>query len=204
MTWCQSYGGYAVSFLTPDPRSISPRDIAVQLARQVRWNAATRVSYSIAQHSVHVTQIIRSISPSDYGAQLWAILHDAHEAYTGDMVSPFQEAVAYLMPKDWRNPITEIQDRLDRAIAERFGLPWNVVQEVKPLVRRADIIAGNTEAIQLLNTPPVGQWNKHLPPPDDVELLPVGAAQAEWLFSNQLMRCLEAYHGAQRGPELAA
>jgi hypothetical protein len=192
MTWCQTHSGGAVSFLVPKAEDISPQDIAIQISRLNRFCGATRLPYNVAQHSVHVVQIVRHITPTDYAAHLWAILHDAHEAFTGDVTTPFQQAIKLLLPTGWLDPIKVIQHRLDQAIAERFGISWDVVLEVRPIVQRADLIALATEKVQLMATEPA-PWIP-LPPPDNVELLPVGSANAEFLWRSELERCIAAYH----------
>jgi len=62
-------------------------DIAHHLAMINRFNGATSRPYSVAEHSLLVERIgaARGASP---GLRLALLMHDAHEAYVGDMISP--------------------------------------------------------------------------------------------------------------------
>lgn len=65
-------------------------DIAHSLARQCRFNGHTPQHYSIAEHCVHMArQLIRL----DKNLAYEALLHDAHEAYTGDVISPIKHKI---------------------------------------------------------------------------------------------------------------
>lgn len=57
-------------------------DISHHLALTVRYNGALPWNYSVAHHSLLVADIV----PEEL--KLAALLHDAPEAYTGDLVSP--------------------------------------------------------------------------------------------------------------------
>lgn len=59
---------------------INIHDIAVHLANECRYGGAVR--YSVAEHSILVSQLIKQSSVRVYG-----LLHDAHEAYTKDLPS---------------------------------------------------------------------------------------------------------------------
>ena len=62
------------------------RDIAHSLAMQCRYNGHTREFYSVAQHSWAVS---RGCDEED---ALWGLLHDAAEAYIGDMAKPIKHS----------------------------------------------------------------------------------------------------------------
>lgn len=189
----QTHGGRAVSFLTPDPDSVDIEDICIALSRLPRFTAATRFVYTVAQHSLHVHTIVKETSPTDVAAHLWALCHDFHEAFTGDLSSPFQKAIETLIPMGCSNPVSIIQSKLDHAIAKHFAIDWNDVIAVKPLIKRADLIALATEKAQLMA---VGQpWTAiDLPPVDkDVELMRLSPANTEYLLRSKFEQCLAAY-----------
>lgn len=200
--WAQTLTGKAVSFLTPQPEDICLEDIAISLSRLPRFTGHTRVAYSVAQHSLHVMQIVKDVSPTDYAAHIWALLHDAHEFVTNDVNTPFQQAICYEIPTGWPNPIKRIQDRLDRVIAEAFGIDWRDVEAVKPLVKRADLIALATEKAQQM-APEPQPWIE-LPLPCDVELVPVGSVQAEFLFKLAFERAIGNYRARKISSAIAA
>jgi hypothetical protein len=81
--WVQMWDGRAVDLLSPKPSSFSLAAIARGLAAEPRWRGQTRFTWSVASHSLLVEDLLPPGSaPWD---RLRALLHDAHEAVTGDM-----------------------------------------------------------------------------------------------------------------------
>lgn len=78
------------------------------------------------------------------------ILHDAAEAYTGDIISP----VKALVPG-----FAEIEQRLDVAICEHFGVNPEALHY--PEVKRADLIVLSAEAMVHL---PEHEWHRYVSP----------------------------------------
>jgi hypothetical protein len=75
--------GRLVDLTHPDPASIFIEDIAHALSHLCRFSGMTNPLYTVAQHSVLV-----SLHPAVKGYELEALLHDATEAYTGDLTVP--------------------------------------------------------------------------------------------------------------------
>ena len=96
--------------LNPDPEKILIEDIAHALAHQCRFGGHANKFYSVAEHSVHVSQLC---VPGD---ALWGLLHDASEAYLVDLARPLKQLPEFAAYR-------EAERRLQRIIAERFGLP---------------------------------------------------------------------------------
>lgn len=126
--------GRYFDFTNPDPRSIDVRDIAVALSRICRFTGHPTRFYSVAQHSVLVSHLV----PQEYALQ--GLLHDASEAYLGDVSSPLKQ----LLP-DYK----VIEHRVERAIAVAFGLPFTL----HPSVKEADLRALVTERHDLMPEP---------------------------------------------------
>lgn len=106
-------------------------DIAHGLAFQCRFNGQTSEFYSIAQHSMMVADLV------DPSLRLSALLHDASEAYLGDVVKPLKA----LLPS-----YKEIEARVEAIIAREFGFP----AIMDPAIKRADMIALATEKRDLM------------------------------------------------------
>ena len=115
----------------PSPSQILIDDIAHGLAHQCRFNGQTNKFYSVAQHSV----IVSSILPPEL--KLAGLLHDAAEAYLGDIVQPLKE----LLPE-----FEQIESRFAQVIGERFNVDLNHNVAVK----KADLIALATERRDLM------------------------------------------------------
>jgi hypothetical protein len=120
--------------LDPQPRDVCVRDIAHHLSLICRFGGAVRTHYSVAQHSLIVADILPP------RLKLRGLLHDATEAYIGDMVSPLKR----FMPE-----YREVEGRIWAAIVARFGLPETTDTE-KAEIKRADNIALVTERRDLL------------------------------------------------------
>lgn len=108
--------GAEIDLLNPNPSDISIEDIAHHLAQQPRFAGATRIFYSVGQHSLMVA---RSCPENE---KLWGLLHDASEAYLSDLISPIKHHL-----RDYI--VTE--GVLLRAICTRFGLGWPAPKIVK-------------------------------------------------------------------------
>lgn len=132
MSFITTHSGRSVHLANPMPWMIQAEDIGLALSRICRFGGHTIAHYSVAQHSYLASMFV----PEEH--QLTALLHDATEAYLGDMVSPLKA----LLPEYKR-----IEGRLWRVIAERFGaqveMPW--------CVHNIDLILLATERRDLLN-----------------------------------------------------
>ena len=114
--WMQTYTGRAVYPMAPEVDDIDPVDIAHALSLLCRYGGHVNRFYSVAEHCVLMS---RAVSPVN---ALWALLHDATEAYLGDMIRPLKRA----MPE-----YRDIEDRLKAVICDRFGIGHQCPPEVK-------------------------------------------------------------------------
>lgn len=150
MTWMQTVSGQAVSLIDPKPETILLGDIAWHLSRIARFNGATSgdLPWNVAQHSLLVESLMPSEStPTD---RLVALLHDAHEAYTGDIISPMLMA----LDKQCSSVkislyIASIKRKLDTAIHTAFGIQAKVTAVDAAMA--ADFMALRIERAVLLS-----------------------------------------------------
>lgn len=105
--WMQTYTGRKFYPTAPEPEDIDPTDIAHALSMLCRYNGHVDRFYSVAEHCVHLSNYV---APEH---ALWALLHDATEAYVGDMVRPLKVQIPEYV---------EVEDRLMVAVADRFAL----------------------------------------------------------------------------------
>lgn len=129
--------------LDPRPEDVTIEDIAHALSNVCRWGGRVREFYSVAQHSVHVAQIVERSVPR---IAMHALLHDAAEAYVGDVPTPLKH---HLMAKRGkrREAMSDTEHRILDAVWNAFGL-GDYVDYLH--VREADRIALATEARDLM------------------------------------------------------
>ncbi len=139
--WQRMLSGRRLDILNPTPLDVEIEDIAHGLARVARWNGQTRggVIFSVAQHSVLVAEILGRLDPAAPARwRLHALLHDAPEYVIGDMISPFKTALGAVY--------AEVEERLARAILQRFSLNPDPPAALRRLTKKADRISAFFEA----------------------------------------------------------
>ena len=140
--WMETASGQKVSLVYPDPSTILIEDISFALSRQARFNGHSRGEpYSVARHSLWVSRYLEIVRPE---LALHGLLHDAHEAYLGDVISP----VALSSPPV-KKGMSELKARLNAAIAEALELP-SLSDEQQAMIRHADLQALAAEASALM------------------------------------------------------
>lgn len=135
MTWMQTYNARKLDFTDPLVAEIDIRDIALALARQPRYVGHTFQTYSVAEHSFWVARLVERWAtqpevamgkPPRRGLVLAALLHDASEAYTGDVSRPLKQALRHetlktLSGPDGASAFDVVEARLQSAILVRFA-----------------------------------------------------------------------------------
>lgn len=169
--------GRMFDFGNPESCAIDIEEIAHALSHICRFTGHVRTFYSVAQHSVLVSRIV----PPEHA--LAGLLHDAAEAFIGDVSAPLKQ-----MLPDYR----AIEARVEAAVLARFGLPPTLPECVK----RADLIALATELRDLM------PGRSSDPPPGDVapialRIVPLAPEDARRLFLRRFQNlCAAAESGA--------
>lgn len=117
----------------PDPTLISIETIAHSLSMQCRFNGHCNAFYSVAQHSVLVSQVCMIEDAR------WGLLHDASEAYLGDVIRPLKHHPMFAFYRD-------VERQLQEVIYRRFSL----FGKEPPSVEWADEHMLRDEAVQLM------------------------------------------------------
>lgn len=170
--WIQTYTGKMFWPVDPRTEEIFIEDIAHALSLLCRFGGHVRRFYSVAEHSVRVSQAV----PDD--CALWGLLHDATEAYLVDLPRPIKRhsslGTEYLA----------IEGRLLEAVATRFGL----VMPEPEYVHAADAVLLRTEQRDLMG-PQTKPWECQATPlPERIE--PWSPRRAEQRFLNRFYELL--------------
>lgn len=109
--------GKIVDVFSIKPCDVSIYDIARSLSHICRFNGHCRNFYSVAQHSLIVSRLV----PQEF--QREGLLHDAAEAYLGDVPSPLKYRPEFQF-------FREAEEAVLKVIFEKFNLKWPVPDEV--------------------------------------------------------------------------
>lgn len=155
-------GGW-FDFLDPQNSPFSIEDVAHGLAHVCRYAGQCSEFYSVAEHSMLVADVV-----GDH--RLEALLHDAAEAFMGDITRPLKQ----LLPEYKR-----IEAEVERAILARLGLTAPIPKAVKD----ADLRVLAAEQLQIM---PKGtaDWAREQgvdPAPVVVRFLPPEIAYREFM-----------------------
>ncbi len=148
-------------FCAPAACDFTIADIAHGLANICRYSGQCKKFYSVAEHSILVSE-------TAVGFEFEALLHDAAEAFLGDITRPLKQ----MLPEYKR-----IEATVERAILDRFG----VVGSLPPQVKKADlrVLAAEQKQIMPEGTDGWVRGQKVDPAPIVVRhLLPVEAKRA--------------------------
>jgi hypothetical protein len=88
--WFTTFTGTKYFLTDPHPDDVKIEDIAHALSNVARFGGHARVHYSVGQHSELCRQMCKQLYPQDYALQMHCLLHDASEAYIGDVVRPLK------------------------------------------------------------------------------------------------------------------
>lgn len=159
----ETFSGKMLDYENPTEDMIDIVDIAHALSQICRFTGHCKQHYNVAQHSYHTSFLVEP----EHALQ--ALLHDATEAYIGDLNSPLKSLVA---------GYREIEERVWSVIARKFG----VAKKLHSSVKRADLIMLKSEYLALMNPEyrnPI--WNF----PDDLPIniiTPVSSKEAAVMF----------------------
>lgn len=185
--WAQTVSGGRWWYIDPQPEDVRWRDIAMALARVPRFGGHVSEDvphYSVAQHCCIVCDWL---PPT---LRLAGLLHDAHEAYLGDLLTPLKAALAEAggdqVVETWRQ-LVEVTDQAIHAAAG-IALPSGGDALV---IRHHDLRALATERRDLL-AECEAPWTVQLPPPDRITIQPWGPLMAADQWLARLRRWLSA------------
>ena len=147
VTWIETFTGKRVNPMHLDEELIDINDIAHSLSLQCRFVGHCLMFYSIAKHSILVAETVRKELEPEFPNMkeavdktcLAALLHDAAEAYLGDIARPIKHHNAF-------KQVVEIE----KQILGKVMLKYNCTGADWQLIKKADDIMLATEAKHLM------------------------------------------------------
>lgn len=148
---CRTFTGRMVDPLHLAADDVDPADLAHSLAQQARFNGHLPAwmlpadddpshwprIYSVAAHSLAVSEMLWNAT-GDRMLRTWGLLHDAAEAYLGDVVRPLKPWCSILDPNTGDLiDVAEVERRILFQVSRRFSLSWPVPE----IVAEADRLA---------------------------------------------------------------
>ncbi len=163
--WMQTYLGGRFFPADPQSEEVFMLDIAHALSNICRYNGMVSNFYSVAQHSVILSQYAEVMGYSRE-TQIIALMHDAAEAYLGDHIVSLKA----ICPE-----LRAIEARIWPAIEERFSLtdigeaPKRMVKSMDKRIclnEKAALMAGGfawiIQSLEPLNLPPIVAHNPYI------------------------------------------
>lgn len=127
-------GGYITTYsgkhfypIDPDTSMFCLEDVARGLSHENRANGQTTLPFSVAQHSVNVSQVLEDLG-YDVRTQFIGLTHDISEAFIKDIPSPL---------KEWLPDYVAIEKKVQDTAYEWAGL-GEVTDEEYEIVNWAD------------------------------------------------------------------
>lgn len=142
--WIQTYTGRKFEFFNCKPEDLAIKDIARALSHICRFTGHVKQYYSVAQHSVLVSEQAKN--------PFLGLMHDASEAFIGDMSRPLKHSLGK----------TSRYHDADHHITRAMELRWRqlgvVTAEDKDDLKNVDMRMLVTEAYDLLEGGPHPGW----------------------------------------------
>lgn len=142
MSYIRLKSGGFFDFVLPEKSVFTLEDVAWGLAHIYRFNGQTHRPISVAQHSINVSYLVDPRIARD------ALLHDAAEAFTGDITSPLKAVLG--------ERFRSLERMIEYVVAQRLGIttpPGN------PFIKEADLVCLATERACLMKNDLGEPWD---------------------------------------------
>jgi hypothetical protein len=150
--WIQTYSGGRFYPVSPRADEVNLRDIGHALSNLCRFTGHCYRFYSVAEHSVRVADAVaRNYPGATPEVLLFALLHDASEAYLTDLPRPLKEH------SELGRLYRIAESHVEAVICEHFDLA--PTDEVRAAVKHADNVLLATEARDLMPQREVAAWS---------------------------------------------
>lgn len=172
-TTIETHTGLFYDYLDPKPEQVCIEDIAHALSNTARFGGHCSRFYSVAEHCCLVRQLVIEAGLPHLG--LAALLHDAHEAYVGDIPTPLK--------RELDQAFLDIVRDCDYTIGLAIGHDLNAHDFHHVCVMNADAMCLRFEAAVLKQSQGTGEhWGYELPAHRDKFIRCHEPAAAKWRF----------------------
>lgn len=175
----QTYSGRMFWPMDPNVDDIFIEDISESLSKICRFGGHSRSFYSVAQHCVLGSYIVEEKTNSAREA-LAFLLHDASEAYVGDVVRPLKSMREFCFYVD-------IENRVQDVIERKFGISFS-----HPIIHEIDNVMLATEHRDLM--PSALDWGPESVPLSD-HISPWSYGLARTIYLNRFYELTKELEG---------
>lgn len=156
--WMETASGVKFQFMNPKAHQIVLEDVALALSRTCRYGGHSKRFYSVAEHTILMSDWVLKQPWGTPLDALTALHHDDAEAYIGDLPRPCKQNIPQFKA---------VEEGIDEVVAERFQTQYPFPGWLKTadtailLDERAQIMSpsGNSWAIDKLRPLGVKTWN---------------------------------------------
>ena len=180
--WYQSYPcGQKIWVLEPEKTEIFIPDLVKGLVQTIRWNGFSLRSISVAEHSLHVADMLPN------NIQLFGLLHDAAEAYIFDAVRPIKKGI-----KIFGVPFEVIEDAWLKHIFNSLDISYSEYKKHGKAVKAADDALLKYEAT--LYTSNIDGWAEFKTGPSLSDRFKyICGRPVEWVFKDRLVDAIDGW-----------
>jgi 5'-deoxynucleotidase YfbR-like HD superfamily hydrolase len=165
--WIETFNGNTFDYENLSMNIIEIEDIAHALSQVCRFNGHCRSFYSVAEHSVHVANVI------DERLALAGLLHDGTEAYMPDIPTPLK---AYWSKYFW---LEQFEEEILKTVFKSFVIPYN--EEDWKIIKKYDKAVLREERNILFKHKDLWEFPEDIPEVN-IEIGPLDSEEAEQLF----------------------
>ena len=178
MTWMQTVSGTPFELMQPRVIDVSFPEVAHALSNICRFAGHVKEFYSVAEHCCRVADILPP------AVKVYGLLHDAHEAFIGDVTTPVKQCLGKEAMKQFEG---NVEAPLMQAIYDAANIP-PPDQSIIDAVKYADIVLLMTERRDLMS-PTQRSWGSYETIPPLVERIePWNPVKARFEFIERLLK----------------
>jgi len=156
--------GNIINFHNPGDYKYDINEIATLLSKVIRFNG---FGTDVATHSLYVAEVLLDLTANPHIALL-GLLHDAHEAYTGDITTPIKHILG--------KKLEDLERMVQRAILWQLNAKHEDGLGAERLIKLVDLLAMREEVTAMVaagcyKLDNEGVWEEAFRPVANVNLL---------------------------------